>query len=116
MVVQHQFEETTWERTGQWSHPEAALHGSSLYELPQPLSWFSANIGIHHVHHLASRIPFYRLSEVLRDHPELAAVGRITIWQSFRFVNFALWDENAQKLISFGTLRKRLREGRKAAA
>ena len=114
--VQHQFEGTRWAREDKWSLPDAALHGSSYYDLPPVLRWFSANIGIHHVHHLASRIPFYRLSEVLRDHPELAAVGRITIWQSFRFVNFALWDENAQKLISFGTLRKRLREGRKAAA
>ena len=46
---------------GGWSQPEAALHGSSLYELPPPLDWFSANIGVHHVHHLSSGIPFYRL-------------------------------------------------------
>ena len=58
-----------------WSQPEAALHGSSLYELPPPLDWFSANIGVHHVHHLSSGIPFYRLPTVLRDHPELGAVG-----------------------------------------
>jgi omega-6 fatty acid desaturase (delta-12 desaturase) len=114
--VQHQFEGTNWAREANWILPDAALHGSSYYDLPPVLRWFSANIGVHHVHHLASRIPFYRLGEVLRDHPELKGVGRITLWQSFRFVNYALWDESAQRLISFGALRKRLREGQGVAA
>ena len=45
------------------------LHGSSHYELPGVLRWFTANIGMHHVHHLCSRIPYYRLPRVLRDYP-----------------------------------------------
>jgi acyl-lipid omega-6 desaturase (Delta-12 desaturase) len=61
----------------------------------------TANIGIHHVHHLSSRIPSYRLSEVLRDRPELREVGRLTLWQSFRTVSLALWDENRRRLVSF---------------
>jgi omega-6 fatty acid desaturase (delta-12 desaturase) len=113
--VQHQFEDTRWERDANWNLPETALHGSSYYDLPIILRWFSANIGVHHVHHLASRIPFYRLPEVLRDHPEFARVGRITLWQSLRCVNYTLWDEGARRLISFGTLRKQLREGRAVA-
>ena len=56
--VQHQFEETHWAREPAWSHPEAALHGSSHYDLPLVLRWFTANIGVHHVHHLNSRIPY----------------------------------------------------------
>ncbi len=67
--VQHQFEHTSWERDPDWSHPEASLHGSSHYDLPGVLRWFTANIGIHHIHHLSSRIPYYRLPAVLRDHP-----------------------------------------------
>ena len=59
--VQHQFEDTRWTQEGNWSHPHAALHGSSHYDLPIVMRWFSANIGVHHVHHLASRVPFYRL-------------------------------------------------------
>ena len=62
--------------------PEAALHGSSHYDLPPPLRWFSANIGVHHVHHLSSGVPFYRLPEILRTDPELREVGRLTLWQS----------------------------------
>ena len=82
--VQHQFEYTTWERDERWSLHQAAMHGSSYYDLPLPLRWFTANIGIHHVHHLCSRIPYYRLPRVLRDHPELRDVGHITLLQSFR--------------------------------
>jgi omega-6 fatty acid desaturase (delta-12 desaturase) len=99
--VQHQFEHTTWEREKQWSRQQAALHGSSHYDLPEPLRWFTANIGIHHVHHLSSRIPFYRLPRVLRDHPELLDVSHITLLQSFRCVRLVLWDEAQRRLVSF---------------
>ncbi len=95
--VQHQFEATTWDRAGDWSQPEAALHASSFYDLPEPLRWFSANIGVHQVHHLSSGIPFYRLREVLRDHPELQEVGRLTLWHSFGCVRLALWDEDKRR-------------------
>jgi acyl-lipid omega-6 desaturase (Delta-12 desaturase) len=105
--VQHQFEETAWAPEVAWSHPEAALHGSSHYDLPLVLRWFTANIGVHHVHHLNSRIPYYRLGEVLRNHPELSGVGRLTLRQSLRCIRFALWDESASRLVSFGALRKR---------
>ncbi|QHO75525.1 fatty acid desaturase [Bradyrhizobium sp. CCBAU 051011] len=99
--VQHQFEDTSWSNEELWSFHDAALHGSSHYHLPAIFRWFTANIGVHHVHHLCSRIPCYRLPEVLWDHPELAAVGRITVFQSFRCVRMALWDEMGQRLISF---------------
>jgi len=107
--VQHQFDETRWAREAHWNLPEAALHGSSYYDLPVVLRWFSANIGVHHIHHLASRVPFYRLREVLRDYPELAKIGRLTLWQSLRCVNYTLWDEEAGRLISFRALRRKAR-------
>jgi omega-6 fatty acid desaturase (delta-12 desaturase) len=99
--VQHQFEGTTWDHNADWSRPEAALHGSSYYDLPGPLRWFTANIGMHHVHHLCSRIPSYRLPQALRDHPELRSIGRLTIWRSIRCVRLVLWDETRRKLVSF---------------
>ena len=103
--VQHQFEETYWARSPVWSHQEAALHGSSHYDLPAILRWFTANIGVHHVHHLSSRIPYYRLPRVLRDFPELKGVGRLTLLESFACVPLVLWDEGGQRLISFRDLR-----------
>ena len=102
--VQHQFEDTLWAEGRAWSLHEAALHGSSHYDLPAILRWFTANIGVHHVHHLCSRVPFYRLRQVLCDHPELAAVGRLTLIQSLGCVRLVLWDESRQRLISFRDL------------
>ena len=99
--VQHQFENVDWKRNGDWSHSDAALAGSSYYDLPAVLRWFTANIGVHHVHHLSSRIPFYRLQHVLRDYPELKKVHRLTIRQSLRSVRLSLWCESRGKLISF---------------
>ena len=100
--VQHQFEMTFWAHEADWSFEEAALHGSSYYHLPGVLRWFTANIGVHHVHHLCSRIPCYRLPDVLRDHPELTTVGRINLFQSLQCASLALWDEKRRRLISFG--------------
>ena len=99
--VQHQFEDVTWARADGWAHHDAALKGSSYYDLPGPLRWLTANIGIHHVHHLNSRIPYYRLGEVMRDHPELKSVGRVTFWQSLHSVRLSLWCEKTGKLVSF---------------
>ncbi len=99
--VQHQFETTFWAHDGEWTLQEAALHGSSHYDLPGVLRWFTANIGVHHVHHLCSRIPYYRLPRALRDHPELRGVSRLTLLQSFRCVRLVLWDEGRRRLISF---------------
>jgi omega-6 fatty acid desaturase (delta-12 desaturase) len=99
--VQHQFEHTMWDRNDDWSLQQAALQGSSHYDLPSWLRWLTANIGVHHVHHLSSRIPYYRLPHVLRDHPELRDVGRITLLQSFQCVKLVLWDEAQRRLVSF---------------
>lgn len=99
--VQHQFEHTAWEGERSWNVHDAALHGSSYYDLPWPFRWISANIGMHHVHHLSSRIPFYRLPRVLNDQPELGEIGHITLLQSLRCIPLALWDESRSRLVSF---------------
>ena len=75
--------------------------------LPSILQWLSANIGIHHVHHLHSRIPFYRLPEVLRDHAVLADGNRMTIRESIRSARLHLWDEESKRLLSFSEARAR---------
>lgn len=104
--VQHQFEETHWDRGEDWQLHDAALNGSSNYVLPPVLRWFSGNIGIHHVHHLYSRIPFYRLPEVLRDHAALANAQRLTLIESFACARLHLWDEAERRLLSFSEARK----------
>ena len=99
--IQHQFDNTHWADHADWSFQSGALHGSSHYDLPLVLRWFTANIGVHHVHHLCSMIPFYRLQKVLRDHPQLRSMGRLTLIDSFRCAGLALWDERKNRLVSF---------------
>ncbi|WP_296765054.1 fatty acid desaturase [Sediminimonas sp.] len=99
--VQHQFEDTMWDRDHDWQLHEAALHGSSHYVMPGLLRWFTANIGVHHIHHLYSRIPFYRLPEVLRDHHDLANAQQMTIRESLACARRHLWDEETRQLLSF---------------
>jgi fatty acid desaturase len=108
---QHQFEHTYWAWDADWNVHTGALHGSSHYDLPPVLRWFTANIGIHHVHHLCSRIPCYRLGEVLREYPELRAVSRLTLKDSFRCLRLALWDEDKRRLVGFREARASLISG-----
>jgi len=99
--IQHQFENTHWEPRKQWSFKEAALHGSSYLDLPTPMRWFTGGIGIHHIHHLMSQIPFYRLYEALNAHPELANINRITARQTITPFLLTLWDEDERKMVRF---------------
>jgi len=105
--VQHQFEGAHWARSERWSLHEAALHGSSHLHLPAVLRWFTANIGAHHVHHVGSKIPFYRLPQVMNDHPQLKTMSRITLIDGVRAMRLSLWDEAAGRLISFREARRK---------
>ncbi|RBW60450.1 hypothetical protein DS906_06485 [Ruegeria sp. A3M17] len=108
--VQHQFEKTSWQREHDWSIQDAALEVSSHFALPGMLRWITRNTGVHHVHHLASRIPFYRLPEVLRGHDVFANTRRITLRDSLRFPSLALWDETERVVIvSYETIREWIR-------
>ncbi|WP_083554691.1 fatty acid desaturase [Novosphingobium sp. NDB2Meth1] len=99
--VQHQFRDAYWEQRGDWSFFEAALEGSSYLELPRILAWFTGHIGIHHVHHLSSQIPFYRLPEVLEQHPVLRELNRFNVVQACGTLRLALWDEQRRGMVTF---------------
>jgi acyl-lipid omega-6 desaturase (Delta-12 desaturase) len=108
--IQHQFRETYWEHEADWDYVEAGLKGSSYYALPRVLQWMTGNIGLHHIHHLNSRIPNYRLQECLDENPELQRVTRLTLWHSLQCVFLKLWDEERARLVGYGSVR-RLRAG-----
>jgi acyl-lipid omega-6 desaturase (Delta-12 desaturase) len=103
--IQHQFEDTYWERTGDWDFHEASVLGSSYYALHPVLQWFTGNIGLHHIHHLCSTIPNYRLQECLNGSPELQQMNRMSFRDSLKCARFALWDETQKKLIGFRDLK-----------
>jgi acyl-lipid omega-6 desaturase (Delta-12 desaturase) len=102
--VQHQFEHAHWRGKADWEVRDAALLGSSHLAMPAVLRWFTANIGVHHAHHLSSGIPFYRLPDVLRTYPALAQTNRLTLRSSFGCAALALWDECAQRMVRFTDL------------
>lgn len=105
--VQHQFETVQWDDANHWDQQVAAFYGSSYYVLPGVVNWFTGHIGLHHIHHLASSIPNYRLQECLDANPELAAVNRVTFRESLATAQLALWDAEARKLIPFRELAAR---------
>ncbi|GIK56431.1 MAG: fatty acid desaturase [Chloroflexi bacterium] len=103
--VQHQYEGVYWQRHNEWNYAEAAIQGSSFYELPKVLQWFSGSIGYHHIHHLSPRIPNYNLQACHDENPPFQ-ITPITLRQSFRCVRYRLWDEKNYRLIGFGDLRQ----------
>jgi omega-6 fatty acid desaturase (delta-12 desaturase) len=103
--VQHQFEDTYWQPTGEWKYEVAALHGSTYLKLPKVLQWFTGNIGLHHVHHLSPRIPNYRLQACHNEHPAFQQVPTIGLWQGFKALGLKLFDEDSQQLVGFRHLR-----------
>jgi omega-6 fatty acid desaturase (delta-12 desaturase) len=104
--VQHQYEETYWRYHESWNYYASALEGASLLVMPRVLQWCTANIGLHHIHHLASRIPNYRLPQCLAENPALQRVTRLTLWESVRTFRLTLWDEDARRLVGFRELRE----------
>ena len=105
--VQHQYEDAYWAKKPNWNMAEAAIFGSSHYDLPKPLRWITGNIGLHHIHHLASRIPNYRLMECFRSSEDLVALPRLTMKESLKCARLVLWDDAQRRMISFRDLRAR---------
>ncbi|GGU63392.1 fatty acid desaturase [Streptomyces lavendofoliae] len=97
--VQHQFENTYWERRERWDYFTAAVRGSSFLQLPSLLRWCTANLGYHHVHHLSSRIPNYALRRCHDENPIFHQATVITLRSSLRSLRLRLWDEDQQRLV-----------------
>jgi omega-6 fatty acid desaturase (delta-12 desaturase) len=103
--IQHQFENTYWEPRQRWEFYAAAMQGASFYDLPPVLHWMTGNIGFHHIHHLASRIPNYRLRACHDENPGFHVVPRLTLSTSLKGARLALWDAERRKLVALGELR-----------
>ena len=103
--VQHQFEDTYWQSSGEWSYADAALRGSSHLKLPPVLRFFTGNIGLHHVHHLNARIPNYYLKQAHESSPLFATVPTLTLWDGLRAVRRKLWDQRSGRLVTFAQAR-----------
>lgn len=104
---QHRGERITWQRDATWNSVSAALESSTYLRLPRILQWFTGNIGFHHIHHLRSRVPNYRLQQC---HAAVAAVTEVretSILDGIRSLDLALWDEGRARLVTFRAARQR---------
>jgi omega-6 fatty acid desaturase (delta-12 desaturase) len=99
--VQHNFDGGYWTHGAGWNAQRAALDGSSFYDLPPVLRWFTANIGYHHVHHLAPRIPNYRLRAAHEALPPLPGLRRLSLRESLACARAKLWDEAHGRMVGF---------------
>jgi acyl-lipid omega-6 desaturase (Delta-12 desaturase) len=99
---QHNFPGAKFKENQDWSYDNAALSSTSFMSMNPVMHWFTADIGYHHVHHLNSRIPFYRLREAMASMPELKNVAKtswspIDMWRCFRL---KVWDPERQEMIT----------------
>ncbi len=102
--VQHQFEDVYWADSEDWNFVDASLQGASFYKLPPFLSWFTGNIGYHHIHHLNPGIPNYNLPKCQKDIQTFSRIEPIGLISSLKSINYRLWDEQRSRLVGFRSI------------
>jgi omega-6 fatty acid desaturase (delta-12 desaturase) len=106
-TVQHNFEHAYASDTARWDSTRGAIKGTSFLVLPRWLNWFTANIGYHHIHHLSSDIPSYRLVACHEEQQEaFAEVTRVRLSEVCGALKCILWDIRAQRIISVAEYRQ----------
>ena len=90
--VQHQFADAYWAEDDNWDFVQASLRGSSRLLLPPILRWFTADIGLHHIHHVDPRIPNYQLKVCDEALPQLRLGPSLTLSEAFTLAPAELWD------------------------
>ena len=109
--VQHHYENTYWAQEEDLIFFEAAIKGSSFVSMPTLFHWATGYSGYHYIHHLAPMIPNYSLKRCHKENPQFhSEVSTITLAQSLKTLSMALWDEKAQKLISFAQAETQLKK------
>jgi acyl-lipid omega-6 desaturase (Delta-12 desaturase) len=100
--IQHFFDGSYWRRHCQWDFVRSGLEGSSYFRLPRILDWFTGSIGYHHIHHLCSSVPNYRLRSCHSLHPDFEKATLLTLADCWATLSLHLWDEKQQRLVNFG--------------
>lgn len=107
LYIQHQYEDTYYQRPGEWQFELAALQGSSYLELTRPLAWMVGNANYHHVHHLSAKIPNYRLRAAHEEQAIFRSTPVVTVRSSIGALRLKLWDEERECLVRFPARRAR---------
>ena len=99
VYLQHNFEDTYWDRRPDLDPQLAAIQGSSCLDFGWGFDTVAC-ITLHDIHHLNSRIPSYRLRACHYSLPEIAP-RRIKFPEAVAALNLKLWDEDQQWLVPF---------------
>ncbi len=101
--VQHNFPTAIIRPHDQWTYTGAALQSSSFLAMGPVMNWLTGNIGYHHVHHLNSKIPFYRLPETMAALKPLQSPNTTTlgIRDIIGCLRLKLWDNSRNRLVTF---------------
>ncbi|MFK7747592.1 MAG: fatty acid desaturase [Kordia sp.] len=100
--VQHQHELSYKKWKKDWDFLLSAIKGSTYLKLPRVMEWFTGHIGIHHIHHLNSRIPNYNLRKCIAENKILSKyVTTLSFKDGLKMMFLKLWDEEQQRMISF---------------
>ncbi len=104
--AQHNFPGVVFRNNIEWSYANAALESSSYMKMNPFMEWVTANIGYHHIHHLNSRIPFYRLPEAMANIPELQnpKVTTFKLSDIRKCLRLKVWDPELNKMVGFAEM------------
>jgi omega-6 fatty acid desaturase (delta-12 desaturase) len=99
--AQHNFPSVAFHEKSGWTYQKAAMESSSYMQTGKLMSWFTANIGYHHIHHLNALIPFYRLPEAFALIPELGNPKRTSLrfQEIARCLKLKVWDVKKQCMV-----------------
>jgi omega-6 fatty acid desaturase (delta-12 desaturase) len=104
--LQHRFETARWTAQADWNYVDAALAGSSWFNLPRALHWLTGNIGFHHIHHLNPRVPNYRLRAAHEAVLAVQPLQPLSLRNGLRAPWLTLWDEASGRLVRFRDARQ----------
>ncbi len=112
--AQHNFPSVVLRENDEWDYLDAALNSSSFIKMNKIMRWFTANIGFHHIHHVNSRIPFYRLNEVMNNlvelqNPRSTSLSPSEIWKC---IQLKLWDEQQGKMVTLEEFKQSRKNGK----
>ncbi len=105
--AQHNFPGVTFSENNDWAYEKAAMESSSYMVMSPVMAWLTGNIGYHHIHHLNSKIPFYRLPEVMSKFKELQSCKRtsLNIKEIFACLRLKIWDQDKKKMVGLKDIR-----------
>jgi omega-6 fatty acid desaturase (delta-12 desaturase) len=105
--AQHNFPGVTFSENNEWAYEKAAMESSSYMVMNPVMAWLTGNIGYHHIHHLNSKIPFYRLPEVMKHFKELQQCKRtsLKITEIIACLRLKIWDQEKRRMIGLRDIR-----------